>query len=399
MHITRRILIAIGIGLSVRIAVVELMHRRFQVRLPDSELYERYAETVYDGRAYEVDGDRARRSPGYPIFIAVCWRLAGAKHSDRAVFWCQAICGTLTCVVVYWLAQALEPQGLPPGAAAATLALTLLDPYAVVLAAFELSETLFTFLIVLAVLLAKDVRSRLSMPRALAAGVVAGVAILVRPSGMLLAPVAAVMWWLAVRRTVGSVPIFVACLGFVAAVAPWWVRNARTFGTFVPATLNVGESLYDGLGPQARGGSDMRFLDEARRRPEYRAMSEVDRNRFWWNQTIDTLRDDPTRVARLALVKFFRFWSPWPNEPQFRRAAVVAVTLIGTVPVWVLAAWGAWYLRQHSALLALGLAPPAYFCILHLLFVSSVRYRVPGSPFLAILAGAMIAALFGRVTK
>ena len=123
--------------------------------------------------------------------------------------------------------------------------------------------------------------------------------------------------------------------GFVVVMLPWWVRNYRVTGHFVPTTLQVGASLYDGWNPQATGASDMRFVPEfaAAQRRAMRSDTASDGfeyrlDRRFRQAAWDWACANPGRVVQLAGIKFLRIWNFWPNEPSFAAWPVRLAVLV-----------------------------------------------------------------------
>lgn len=392
--IAGRIILATSLAaaLLVRLGAAEFALARGKQRLPDSDLYLKYADSLRRDGTYVADGHRARRAPGYPVFLSLVAATFGP--SERAILWVQAVVATLTVGLVYLIARRLAGPGIPPGSEWLALFFAALDPYAIALSAMILSETLYGFLLTGFVALCVRCQRGTAWRLPFALGMVGGAGVLVRPSGLPL--VAAGLVTIARREKWSRAPavLLAGALGAGVALAPWWVRNARQFGAFVPTTLNVGESLYDGLGPQATGASDTRFAAD----PATASLSEVEQDRHWWRAAWSAAADEPGRIGRLALVKLARFWSPWPNESSFRHPLVVAGTTAAMVPTWILALVGAWRNRGRLTVLAACLGPALYFTLLHLVFASSVRYRVPAMGLVDVLAGAGLASwlLAGR---
>ncbi len=382
----------------------------------------------------------ALRTPGYPLFLAACRGLFGPNL--LAVRLVQAVLGTLAVWLVARLARSVllekedskgadgaaspppqpslargeggiqkqqpieghpgeRSEPLPPSPLAgegrgggvvgppwpwpwiplAAAAIAAVDPYIVAMSALVLSEATFLPLMLLG-LCGLAVLWRPNPPKrpglvAYATGLAMGLAILSRPSWALFVPTVLAAWFLGAGRGMrlralkGSLII---ALATAVVMTPWWVRNARVIGKFVPTALWVGASLYDGIGPQANGESDMRFVDE----PDVRSLGEVEQDAVFLARSTSFAKEHPGRVAELALIKLERFWSPWPNADTLRGPGVAPASALVTLPVLALIAIGAWDRRRDFRALVLLAGPLLYFCVLHLVFVSSIRYRIPG---------------------
>ena len=134
----------------------------------------------------------------------------------------------------------------------------------------------------------------------------------------------------------------------------------------------MGASLYDGLNPRATAASDMSFLGDR----EIWPLDEQDQDAELTRRAIAFARAEPRRVLCLAVIKLGRYWSPWPNAEGSRRRSLCAGTVV-ELPLFGLILVGGWD-RRRDPRLGPARRAVALFLVLHLVFASSMRYRIPG---------------------
>ncbi len=367
---------------------------------PDEELHWQLATNlVTTGTLVTDDGRHAPRMPLYPLLLAPFAALgpAGIVAAKLA----QALLGAAAVLVARrWARLAAGPRvGLVAGL------LVACDPFAIYFSNLLLTESLFTLLLLGLGGWAWRLATERHSGRAVLAGYAAAGAalILARPSAALLPPI---VWALVLalahdrRRALIGAGLGGVTIGL--ALLPWGLRNRAVLGSHAWLSANGGVTLYDALGPQADGSSNQAFLEAFAADPAFRALDEVARDEFLRRRALQTVRADPARAARLALVKLARTWSPTPNVAEHRggvTAAVSAVyTLLVLVGALVAAVRAVRTTRHQRSLHALLWAPVVYFTLVHCLYVGSVRYRVPLMPLLAI-GTAVLTAARGPVTR
>ncbi|MBO7679077.1 MAG: phospholipid carrier-dependent glycosyltransferase [Thermoguttaceae bacterium] len=389
----------------------------------DSDSYWKLGRALAFGRPYRFDPQRhwkVFRMPGYPALLAPLFWLGG---ENPPVFWGRvlgAFFGTLTVLFTALLARQITSSR-----AAALLAgvIAAVDPTLIFQSVLILSDEAFTavMLLQLAVLvrfsrLESGDSAAQKFLTAFLLGLASAAAVYLRPGWLDFLPFALVVAaFLAlsdkIRHKEGfsfasllrrfTLPALTAVVVFVLAMAPWWLRSWRVTGHFVATTLQGGASLYDGLSPEATGASDMRFVDTFREAvteeilrefPQYTdppaddPAYEIKLDRAMKTASVDWAKAHPREVLRLGWVKFCRLWNLWPNEPSFRSAPIRLGILLTYGPILFLALVGAIVAFRHGSAARLLLFPALYVTCLHVIFVSSLRYRIPAIPPMIILA-------------
>ena len=370
---------------------------------PDSRDYDSIARNMLRGEGFrEAEGRQASRAPGYPFFLAACY-LAGTA-TPRAIYSLQALAGAATCVLIVQLGWKLygERVGLIAGW------ISVFYPFFVYFTGQLLAETLFMLGFVAYILLVAELEGSLAVtrtgrpPLTVATGALAGVLTLLRGS-FLLFPIFLLPFWLArAERRLRVLTVWAIMTATMAVTMfPWVLRNYRLFGHFVPTTLQVGESLFEAnshYAERTRGGPAMHMIDWVKERGGV-GMDEFENNEFFKKKAFRYIREHPGRFIVLALQKLRRFWNVLPNAEGFRSGRYMAISVCSYLPVLFFALLSLVGRRGQAGVLLLVMPPVLYYAVLHMVFVGSIRYRIPVMPFVILVAAAGAEALWNMLRR
>jgi 4-amino-4-deoxy-L-arabinose transferase-like glycosyltransferase len=347
--------------------------------------------------------------PGLPAIIAVATEL-GARRAERQAL-LTSLLGAGTVVLVGLLGRRLA--GPAVGLVAAGIA--AVHPLMVQPDAVLMSEGPYFFAISAVLLGAFAVWDH---PRQwwrwAVLGALIGLAALVRPEALLLAPMLVLPLAIVRRRDAfgrGAGALLVAGAVLVLVVTPWTVRNFARFDEFVPIASNNGvvvlgancDDVYSGreIGAWSFGCIAVTAsLTPERSRIRADGPSEVEVYDYWRSEGVKYLRAHWTRLPVVVPVRVLRtagLWNPAAqldfDVPEGRNRTAQAV---GFAVHWVLlpfAVGGAvWAWRRRRGLTAILLVPIAMALLDSAVFYGSTKMRAAAEPSLAVLAATGIVA-------
>lgn len=409
--------LAVAVGLVLRLAF-GLLYWTGKPLTHDEREYLSIAANVAAGRGFDPQlpgepehalADRFDRAPLYPLFLAPLVPFDGSLREGRlpgevpvAVKVAQAVAGAATIWLIALLAR--RSGGTRGAVAAAWLA--ALYPPLVWIGAYALSEAVAAAMTMAAVAVLARVtdRSRREAgpcaPRGpvLAAGVLAGLATLVRPSTLVAIPLAA--GWLAFRRRPALALLLVA--GAAAAIAPWTLRNLRVHDRVVLVSAQGGVNFWIGNHPLAIGDGDLAAnpqlkLANLELRARHPGLDAVQLEPVYYREAFDWIAREP--VAWAVLVAKKAFYTIVPVGPSYRLhsalyywASVVPYLLL--LPLAIRGARATAYGPWPPVALSIFLLSAV---VTSLVFFPHERFRLPIiDPALVVLAGAWLGLVLLR---
>lgn len=384
--------------------------------------YDGHAVSIAQGHGYSATlafgRPTAFRPPAYPYLLGGVYRLAGVERAPRQDrVHVARIAQAVTGVAIVGLLGLVAAQVW--GAVVALVAMALAAVYVplVTMSGTAMSEPLFDVFMLAA--LASALRHRRSAHRirwAVAAGLLAGLAILTRANAViLLPPLVLAVWDLRPRCSWRSLaPPALLVVTAVLAVTPWTIRNARELHTFVPVSTQLGSALAGTYNDQARtdrthpaSWRSIKWVPEyadlwaaVRRTPEATLEKELRA------RSLRYIREHPLYVGQVAMWATLRGLELTGRDWSRHTASTVSIDRTwadrGVLCFWIVA-----LVALAGAFTRLARRAPAFFWAFPLLMYASVvflvietpRYRTPMDPFIVLLAALAVVAGARRLAR
>ena len=410
----------VGLGAVLRIAwAVAKATEPTGPELHDPVLYLILGDQVANGQGYSYPGDAggvtAYYPPGYPMFLAALMWGIGLLPGDVSPYgialWANVALSIATIPLVFALGRRL---GSPVVGLAAAAAFAFW-PNLVFHSGVLLTETLFLFLLAVLFLVAFAAPEVARSPgrwRLVSVGLLLGIAGLVRPVSLVIAPLFILLWWSSgVKRAVQYTAI--VGVATVAVIVPWTVRNIVQMDSPVLISANFGDNFCVGNNPDATGayGLPPYCFDglDAGERPEFethRQSVTMERGMTWLkDHPLDAIGLIPDRLKYTLQRDYdgIRASNDYGQKPVVSDDTTetlytvsdlyyYALALVALAGLVLVVARGRWADRRWQVFLLsapVGLLSP-------IITFGDPRFKMPIYPVLAICAGVAVAALVDR---
>jgi 4-amino-4-deoxy-L-arabinose transferase-like glycosyltransferase len=251
----RDALVAFGVALVARLAVVAWADGRFPA-VADGYYYDVLARRLAAGQGYTwlwPDGAvtyAAHYPVGYPAMLAAVYAVLGASVGAA-----MAVNALVGAVAAYGAHRLVDGEGVARWRPLAAGIVVALHPALVPYTAAVMTEGVTAALLVVAAAVASRARTAgRAWPWLAGLGVAMGVATLVRPQSLLLAPVlGALAAPLGAGAKARLARAAVVTLMALVCVAPWTARNCTRMNRCALVSVNGGWNLL--IGAQTRSGA------------------------------------------------------------------------------------------------------------------------------------------------
>lgn len=307
------------------------------------------------------------RPPVYPLFLATIYSIFGVNY--KVVYIIQSVLSSLTNVILFLLFRKINYK-----VALISSFISIFWPPFVVYSSIICSETLYTFLLLLFILLLLKSNTYKSF---VALGVLLGAINLTR-STITFYTIFLIFYYIILKIDYKKILkiILMTVVSFVV-VFPWTLRNWYAFNRFLLINTAAGELFWSGTYMEWDGickhNRDENFFKRFGN-----IKNPVDRDRELFKEGIRNILKNPRGFLVLSVKKFFRFWfMPIGYEILKTQYLILAKLFLVIYCVLVLLCWVFLISIVKDEFLSPIFVLIIYFTVMHNLLAPIPRYRFP----------------------
>ena len=353
-----------------------------QILSPDSYDWLNIASGLASGQGY---GD-TWRPPGYATFLGVIIFLFGKSIGLIKII--NSLLGALTCLSVYYIGKKI----FSPAVGRISAMLLCFYPYLIAYAGDLLSETFYTFLISLSILLIFITGELPNTRNMITTGFIFGITALTKSTILPFFFLACLwLWWTTKKIRTG----FIAGIFTLLVLAPWTVRNYLYYKKIIlisPAYQSLAKSNNDeAMILETVGEKNEPAPDDFKFTPEkYVGIDKLPRmeSETIYKKEYDSwVKNNPEKFRWLVKKRLIHFWRLYPMmaykwqkvTAMFTSGIYIPLCFIGII-------LSIKHFKKTSLLIFLFLI----YTWVHLFFAVVLRYRVPIDPYIIIFASYTI---------
>jgi 4-amino-4-deoxy-L-arabinose transferase-like glycosyltransferase len=368
-----------------------ILHIQTQI-FGDTQDYIQIAQNFLSGKGLISSPERiAYRPPLYPLFLSGVYYLFGDGYWPIRII--QSILDALTCMMVYFLGRMILNKRT--GEIASFIC--AIYPFFIFFTGFELTETLFIFLLLLVILYLQKIMTDCSFNSSISCGVFIGLSALCKPTMLGFIPIAltGAALLLLKRRNCWKYFWAMTITTFII-LSPWIIRNYIHFHKFVPGTTMGGLVLFAGNNPLNKSGGGIEGIDYVIP-SESKHLGELEQDIYLRTQALNYIKNYPGNFLKLSFVKFIRFWRLDPYAKDFSRYKLLSIFFDGLLLSFFIAGMICCIRKRRECLFVCLII--IYFTVFHMITIGSIRYRIPIMPYVIVFGSYSLSHLFYNFSK
>lgn len=393
----------------------------------DAGIYHNVAINLIKGGWFSIDGVYPAAGyvkPGYALFLASVYKIFGP--SVFAVKIIQSVLISLSCCMVYKIGTELFNQRI--GCYSALI--TTIHPAFLIISSHLLSESLFIFLLSVAILYLIKAFKAKTLKLYVISGIFLGIATQVRFTTIFFPIFILGGLLFSYKEKLYALKAGLVILLMVIITAmPWAIRNYMHFGYLNPF-VDYGGVLWLGSYTKGKGHQDNPEVVKAKTRMQQDLQDkyaekdigsgkfEVERQTFLLKSAVNNITEDPLGYIGLSGVKIARLWissysglfkigTPFSEFMRGRsftkeRAFILAwklFALLLSIAVFCLGVLGMITRFSKAKEVLILYLVVGYFTLLHMVVFANARMGIPVLPYMIIFAISSIFSISKLLRK